>query len=176
VIKQGINDVNLTRLNTLEQRQFTAVLADIFEHSAWVAQQVWAKRPFVDVDELHRVMVAQVSAAGLDPQLALLRAHPELAGKEAQGGGLTSASESEQAGANLDSLNSAEMVSIERLNRAYRENFGFPFIIAVRNHTKDGIFAEFERRVENDIVTERSTALEQVAFIARFRLDDLLLQ
>ena len=168
--------MNLTQLNTLEQEQFTAVLADIFEHSAWVAQQIWAKRPFTNVDALHSIMVAEVSAAGLTPQLTLLRAHPELAGKEAQGGGLTSASESEQAGAKLDRLSSAEMVTIERLNRAYMSKFGFPFIIAVRNHTKDGIFSEFERRVENDIDTERNTALEQVAFIARFRLDDLLLQ
>lgn len=167
--------MNLTQLNTLEQKQFTAVLADIFEHSAWVAGQVWAKRPFTDIDELHRVMVAEVSAAGLNTQLTLLRAHPELAGKEAQGGDLTSASKSEQAGAKLDSLTSAEMATIERLNRDYMSKFGFPFIIAVRNHTKDGIFSEFQRRVENDIDKERNTALEQVTFIARFRLDDLLL-
>ncbi len=64
--------MNLTQLNTLEQKQFTAVLADIFEHSAWVAEQVWAKRPFTDIDELHHVMVAEVSAAGLNPQLTLL--------------------------------------------------------------------------------------------------------
>jgi len=166
--------VNLATLNTMDQAQFTAVLADIFEHSAWVAERSWVKRPFADIDSLHTTMVAEVSAAGLDAQLALLRAHPQLAGKEAQQGDLTSASESEQAGANLDSLSSEEMATISMLNTEYMVKFGFPFIIAVRNHDKAGIFSEFKRRVANDVDTERETALEQVAFIGRFRLDDLI--
>jgi len=166
--------VELTALNMLEQKQFTAVLAGIFEHSAWVADKVWSKRPFADVNALHKAMVEEVAGAGLDAQLTLLRAHPELAGKEAQDGGLTSASQTEQAGAKLDDLSRAEMTAINQLNHEYINKFDFPFIIAVRNHSKGGIFSEFKRRVYNEIDTERAIALEQVSFIARFRLDDIL--
>jgi len=166
--------VELTTLNMLEQKQFTAVLADIFEHSEWVAHKVWNKRPFADTNALCRAMTEEVTNAGLDAQLTLLQAHPELAGKKAQDGDLTSASQAEQAGAKLDNLNHAEMTKINRLNREYIKKFDFPFIIAVRHHSKDGIFSEFERRVGNEIDTERATALEQVSFIARFRLDDIL--
>jgi 2-oxo-4-hydroxy-4-carboxy-5-ureidoimidazoline decarboxylase len=166
--------LNLTELNNEAKVSFTAILADIFEHSPWVAEQAWQRRPFSSVSELHSTMVDIVDNSTLEAQLTLLKAHPELAGKEAQQGALTSASEMEQAGANLNSLNSTEMATIQRLNERYITKFGFPFIIAVRNHTKDGIFSEFERRLDNSIEQERTTALEQVAFIALFRLDDLL--
>ena len=166
--------MNLADINAMQQQEFTSVLADIFEHSPWVAERAWVRRPFRDVAELHQVMVEEVAGGGLEAQLALLRAHPELAGKEAQSGDLTSASESEQAGANLNSLSSEEMAAITRLNAQYMSQFGFPFIIAVRNHDRAGIFSELERRVANELDTERATALEQVAHIARFRLDDLL--
>lgn len=166
--------MDLATLHSLEQKPFTAVLADIFEHSAWVAERVWGKRPFADVDALHAAMVAAVNSAGFEPQLALLRAHPQLAGKEAKHGELTSASQSEQAGAQLNRLSSAEMAAISRFNQAYMDKFSFPFIIAVRNHTKASIFSEFEHRIENTVSAERTTALQQVAMIARFRLEDLL--
>ena len=119
-------------------------------------------------------MVAVVEAAGPEAQLGLLRAHPELAGKAARAGELTEASTGEQRSAGLDALDPAQMAEVERLNRAYRERFGFPFVIAVRDNTREQIFASWRRRLDNDAGEERVTALQQVYQIARLRLDALL--
>jgi 2-oxo-4-hydroxy-4-carboxy-5-ureidoimidazoline decarboxylase len=115
-----------------------------------------------------------VQAAGEEAQLALLRAHPELAGKEAQAGTMTGDSTAEQCGAGLNALSREEMARIADLNRRYREKFAFPFIIAVRQNTKDGIFREFERRLAHDRDTELATCLGQVFVITRLRLDGLI--
>lgn len=154
--------------------EFVAALGGVFEHSPWIAERAFASRPFADTAALHAAMVDVVRGASRDEQLGLLRAHPELAGREAQAGTLTADSTSEQQSAGLDALTRAEMERVGRLNRAYRERFDFPFIIAVRRHTKDGIFAEFERRLENDAESERLECLEQVYIITRIRLDALV--
>lgn len=154
--------------------EFVAALGGVFEHSPWIAERAFASRPFADTAALHAAMVGVVRGASRDEQLGLLRAHPELAGREAQAGTLTADSTSEQQSAGLDALTRAEMERVGRLNRAYRERFDFPFIIAVRRHTKDGIFAEFERRLENDAESERLECLEQVYIITRIRLDALV--
>ncbi len=154
--------------------EFVAALGGVFEHSPWIAERAYASRPFADTAALHAAMVDVVRGASRDEQLGLLRAHPELAGREAQAGTLTADSTSEQQSAGLDALTRAEMEQVGRLNRAYRERFDFPFIIAVRRHTKDGIFAEFERRLENDAESERLECLEQVYIITRIRLDALV--
>jgi 2-oxo-4-hydroxy-4-carboxy-5-ureidoimidazoline decarboxylase len=154
--------------------EFVAALGGVFEHSPWIAERAFASRPFADIAALHAAMVDVVRGASRDEQIGLLRAHPELAGREAQAGTLTADSTAEQRSAGLNALSREEMDRVVRLNRAYRERFGFPFIIAVRRHTKDGIFAEFERRLGNDAESERLECLEQVYTITRIRLDALV--
>jgi len=151
---------------------FVSALGGVFERSPWVAERAFARRPFADTAALHAAMVDTVRAASRDEQLALLRAHPELAGKAADAGTLTADSASEQKGAGLVNLSADEKQRIARLNAEYRARFGFPFIIAVRNHTRAGIFAELERRLRNDAAAELAACLEQVYEIARFRLED----
>ena len=119
-------------------------------------------------------MEAAIAAAGDDARLALIRAHPDLAGKTARAGALTEHSRSEQRGAGLDRLSEEEFERFHRLNSAYRERFGFPFIVAVRNHTKDSILEAFERRLGNNRATEIDEALRNIGAIGRFRLLDLL--
>ena len=157
----------------MRPEEFVAALGGVFEHSPWIAERAFARRPYADTAALHGAMVDVVRAAAREEQLGLLRAHPELAGREAQAGTLTGDSTAEQRSAGLNALSREEMERIGRMNRAYRERFGFPFVIAVRRHTKDEIFAEFERRLGNDPETERLECLEQVYAIARLRLDAL---
>jgi 2-oxo-4-hydroxy-4-carboxy-5-ureidoimidazoline decarboxylase len=164
----------LSELNALPPAQFVAVLGGIFERSPWVAQQVLSARPFATAQALHEAMVGAVRQAGREAQLALLRAHPDLAGKEARTGALTQASQAEQKSAALDRLSADEMATIERSNATYRARFGFPFIICVRNHDKAGIFAAFAQRLHNPAEVEFAAALEEVYQIARLRLTALL--
>lgn len=166
--------VSMGEINTMAPQAFLAAFGGVFEHSPWIAERAFAARPFADVGALHAAMAGAVRRASRDEQLALLRAHPELAGKEAQSGTMTAASTSEQGGAGLNALTREEMNRICELNRRYREKFGFPFIIAVRKHTKDGILREFVRRVDNDAETELANCLEQIFIITRLRLDGLV--
>ena len=166
--------IRIADINAMRPAEFVAALGGVFEHSPWIAERAFAIRPFADTAALHAAMVDVVRGASRDEQLGLLRAHPELAGREAQSGTLTAHSTAEQRSAGLNALSREEMDRVVRLNRAYREQFGFPFIIAVRRHTKDGIFAEFERRLGNDAESERRECLEQVNVITRLRLDALI--
>ncbi len=159
--------------NLLDRDAFVALLGGIFEHSPWIAAGAWDARPFADVDDLHRAMFAVVGAASEDRRLALLQAHPDLAGKLARGGALTAASTAEQASAGLDRLSDDEYERFTALNDAYQARFGFPFIIAVRENTKATILEAFERRLGHDRPAEFAAALAEVAKIARFRLDGL---
>lgn len=152
---------------------FVARFGAVFERSPWVAQRAWERRPFADTDALHAAMVAVVETAGSDEQLALLRAHPDLAGKLARAGALDAHSAAEQAGLGLDRLPAAEYERFDALNRAYRARFGFPFIVAVRRHDRASLLAAFQRRLEHDPATERRAALAEVAAIARLRLSDM---
>lgn len=171
-----IQQLDLQTLNTIDRARFIALLGDIFEHSPWVAERAWEARPFADIGQLHKTMVTVVKQATRAEQLALLRAHPELAGQEAQTGDLTAASTIEQSGAGLNALSKDEMARITQLNADYQKKFGFPFIIAVRQHTKDSILAEFERRLAHSFDTELTIGLEQVFMIAWLRLNALLKQ
>lgn len=150
--------------------EFAGLLGDVFERSPWVARHAWHRRPFADVDELHLHMMAAVHAADAAQQRELLCAHPELAGREAQAGQLTEASDHEQTGAGLHSLHADELASMTRLNAAYRARHGFPFIVCVRHYTKAGILFELARRTALDTEREKSEALNQVAAITRIRL------
>ena len=167
--------MNLNELNYLSAAEFTEALAGIYEHSPWIAAAAHARAPFADADALIAALREAVAQAARERQLALLRAHPELAGKEAASGTLTAHSSEEQKGAGLVNLSEAEKVELAELNRRYREKFGFPFIIAVRHHTKSGILAELRGRAAgDDAVREFATCLDQVHEIARLRLASLL--
>ncbi len=166
--------MTLDQLNRADRAAFVAALSGIFEHSPWVAEGVWALRPFADVAALHRAMLAVVDGAGEQRQLALLRAHPELAGRAAVRGELTAESTSEQSGAGLGACTREEFARLQELNARYNAKFGFPFILAVKGHDRAGIIGEFARRVEQDRAAEFAECLRQVAKITRFRLDALL--
>jgi len=161
-------------LNRLPREQFVEILGDVFEHCRWIAERVYDARPFRSVEELHAAMVHVVNTATRAEQLALLRGHPELAGREAQEGVMTPASTSEQGRLGFDAVPRDELERMTRLNRAYREKFGFPCIIALRGHrSRDTVVAEHERRLGNDPETEMGAALAQVFLITRGRLDTL---
>lgn len=160
-------------INGMDRAAFVQRFGAIFEKSPWVAEKAWGARPFSSVDDLHQKMVAVVRYANIDQQLSLLRSHPDLAGKEAQAGTMTASSVTEQASAGLNALSKEEVERLAGYNAEYRRKFGFPFMIAVRNHTKVGIFALLKQRLSNDTVTELGNDLQQVYNITRLRLDKL---
>lgn len=166
--------LTLAALSALPREEFTARLADIFEHSPWIAERAWAARPFADIDALHAAMLAVLANADEAEQLGLIRAHPELAGKEAATGTLTTASTGEQRGAGLDQCSADELQRLRGLNAAYRERFGFPFVIAVKGLSRYQIMDAVDARLANDAATEFRTCLTEIGKIARFRLDALL--
>jgi 2-oxo-4-hydroxy-4-carboxy-5-ureidoimidazoline decarboxylase len=165
---------DMAAINAMDRAAFVQKFGGIFEKSPWVAERAWDKKPFASVDDMHAAMVAVVKNAPLPGQLALLQSHPDLAGKEAQAGAMTTSSVSEQASAGLNALSKAEMTQISNFNTAYKQKFGFPFIIAVRMHTKEGIFFDFSRRLQNDTQTEFSNDLQNVYAITRLRLNKML--
>ncbi len=165
---------SIERFNQMDRDAFADTFGDIYEHSPWIAEEAWKLRPFADLDALADAMVDAVRRGSDEQRLALLNAHPELAGREAKTGRLTEASSQEQAGAGLVDLAPDELAHVARFNRAYSDKFGFPFIVAVRNHTKTTIMQAMETRLDNDGATELNTALEQVFEIARLRLEQLV--
>lgn len=164
---------DLQSVNRLDREGFVALLGTIFEHSPWIAEAAWETRPFADLDSLHGAMIAAVEAVP-ERHRGLVDAHPDLGGKLARAGDLEPHSADEQGRLGLDRLSDAEFERFDRLNRAYRERFGFPFIIAVRENTRATVLDAFERRLANDPATEFRTALDEIAKIARFRLEDLV--
>jgi 2-oxo-4-hydroxy-4-carboxy-5-ureidoimidazoline decarboxylase len=161
----------IAAVNRLDRDAFIAALGPVCENSPWVIERCWARRPFADLPALHAAIMATVYEAARDKQLAFLRAHPDLAGKAARAGTVTADSRAEQSSAGLDRLDDEEYARFERLNQAYRQKFGFPFIIAVRDHTKASILAAFERRLGHDEEGEIAAALDQVARIILHRLE-----
>jgi len=152
-----------------EEEAFVARYGAIFESSPWVARAAWARGPFDGVEDLHAAMVAAVDAAPRERRLELIRAHPELAGREA----LSPASASEQASAGLSALSPDEAQRWRALNSDYRERFGFPLVVCVREHTKASILAWGEQRLDNEPEQEIEIALAEIAKIGRLRLEDL---
>jgi 2-oxo-4-hydroxy-4-carboxy-5-ureidoimidazoline decarboxylase len=163
--------VALENLNAINAVEFAAALGDIYEHAPWVAEQVAARRPFATLAALHQAMQDAVRNAGTERQLALIKAHPDLAGKAARTGNLTAESTAEQTSAGLDRLTEEEYATFHRLNDNYLKQFGFPFIVCVRRHTKGSILRQFELRLRNDAAAERLAVLEEVFRIAALRLD-----
>jgi OHCU decarboxylase len=164
----------LDDLNAMDEDAFVAALGGVFEHSPWVARDACARRPFASVSDLAGALEAAMRAAPRARQLDLIRAHPELAGREARAGELTAESAGEQARAGLDRLTAGEVADLESLNAAYRERFGFPLIVCVREHTKDSILAWGRERLGHTTDEEVAIALGEVAKIAELRLRDLV--
>ncbi len=161
----------LNDLNQMTQAEFTAALGEIFEHTPAIATQAWEKRPFTSLDNLHQTMVNIVQSMPQEQQLVLIRAHPDLGSRAA----MADASVKEQAGAGLNQLTPDEFHQLQTLNQRYTETFQFPFILAVKGHTKASILQSVITRLNNDPDIERTTALTEIAKIARFRLNDLLI-
>ena len=150
-----------------DRDSFVATYGPLFEHSPWVAEDAYEKGPFANDDEAYEALCAAMYEAPPERQLALVRAHPDLAGRVA----MTEESTREQAGAGLDQLSPDEYEAFMRANTAYRERFGIPFVICVGEHDKASILAAAEARVQNEPEQELRTALDEVAKIARLRLE-----
>jgi len=163
---------SIDQINALSNAGFVEACGDVAEHSPWVAEAAAQKRPFASRAAMIAAFEASLAAAAPEAQLALLRAHPDLAGKAAIAGEVTDDSAREQAGAGLGSLTADEFARFTRLNAAYRARFGFPFIFAVKGATKEQILYAFEARLKNTAETEFTTALEQVMRIFSFRIED----
>ncbi|HEY1847718.1 MAG TPA: 2-oxo-4-hydroxy-4-carboxy-5-ureidoimidazoline decarboxylase [Opitutaceae bacterium] len=159
-------------INADGEEAFVEALGHLFEHSPWVARKGYASRPFATLGALHEALCGAMRSATRDEQLALVRAHPDLAGRLALSGGLTASSAGEQASAGLDQLTPSEAAEIERLNSAYLGKFGFPFVICARLNDKSAILAAMRARALNSPDAELSTALGEIAKIAWLRLKD----
>jgi N-carbamoyl-L-amino-acid hydrolase len=166
--------ISLQHLNSMPAPEFVAALSSVFERSPWVPERVASLRPFASGLALLRAMCAAVQQAGRDEQMALIRAHPELAGRAAIRGELTLESAREQQGAGLTACTPEEFAKLQRLNADYSVKFGFPFILAVKGHNRASLTNTLERRLGNTMERERAVALEEIGRIASFRLGELL--
>ncbi len=166
--------MTLDSINALDRAGFVAKLGHLFEHSPWVAEETWPQRPFRDLEQLHAALCTAMRAASRERQLALIAAHPDLAGRLAQQRKLTQESTREQASAGLDALTDEELTDFQRLNTRYRERFGFPFIICARLNAKDAILRAMQSRLPNSPEQEFATALAEIEKIAKLRLSDVV--
>jgi len=166
--------MTLAELNSLSGEEFIRDVGPGFEHSPWIAEAAWTKRPFADVEALHSVMCDIVRAADKEKQLALIRAHPDLVGKLALTGQLTKESTGEQASAGLDKLSPEEVTLFQSNNAAYQAKFGFPFVICARLSQKETILNGFRLRIQHSREQEISAALTEIFKIAELRLRDLI--
>ena len=165
---------SLADLNNADRAAFVAALGHLFEHSPWVAEEAWSSRPFASAEALHAVLCATMRGAAPEKQLALIRAHPDLAGRLARQHQLTAESTREQASAGLDQLTGTELAEFTRLNETYRAKFGFPFIICARLNAKAVILAAMQARLPHTPEAEHAIALAEIEKIAWLRLQDVL--
>ena len=141
--------LTISQLNQFDQTEFARVVGPVFEHSPWIAEAAWLKRPFANPAQLHYALCETVQNSTEEKQLALIRAHPDLVGRAAIAGTLTRESSGEQAGAGLNRLSPEEIDLFQKQNDAYKNKFGFPFVICARLNKKDAILAGFERRLNH---------------------------
>ncbi|HWX18543.1 MAG TPA: 2-oxo-4-hydroxy-4-carboxy-5-ureidoimidazoline decarboxylase [Candidatus Binatia bacterium] len=161
-------------MNHLKQEEFVRVIGPVFEHSPWIAEATWTKRPFANLENLHASLCETVAQLDESKKLDLLRAHPDLVGRAALAGTLTSASAREQASAGLDRLTPQEIALFQQHNREYWKKFGFPFVICARLNKKEAILAGFTPRLQHSCAQEIETALVEIGKIAWLRLQDLI--
>jgi len=164
----------LAELNRLDQPGFTAALSHVFEHSPWVVEMTWPRRPFRDMAHLHAELCSSLHAASPERQMELICAHPDLAGRLAQQNQLTAESAREQASAGLNRMSADELAHFQQLNMAYREKFGFPFIICARLNARDAMLRSMQQRMSHSAAEEHAAALAEIEKIAWLRLQDQL--
>ena len=167
--------VSLSQLNALDRAAFVSQIGWVYEHSPWVAEQAWERRPFATIEDLHGAMERVVELAPAEEKLALILAHPDLAGNLAKAGELTKASLREQAEAGLNQLTPAQTEQMMHNNAQYREKFGFPFILCARLNNTGTILDAFAKRLENSRTQEIVVALEEISKIGRLRLEGAIL-
>lgn len=164
----------LAEIDAMDAAGFRAAFGSVVEHSPWVAEAVHARAPFASAAGLELAFTAAIRQAGAEQRLQLLRAHPELAGREARAGELTEASLQEQRSARLDRLSPAQLADLREINAAYRERFGFPFISCVREHSVASLLTWGRARLEREPDAEARTALAEVDKIVGLRLQALV--
>jgi 2-oxo-4-hydroxy-4-carboxy-5-ureidoimidazoline decarboxylase len=164
----------LDELNRCSCREFAAALGHLFEGSPWVAEEAFDRRPFREARHLHAELCAAMRRAPAARRRALIEAHPDLAGRLAAAGALSSESAREQASAGLLGLSAGEAAEFERLNAAYRRRFGFPFIICARLNDRKAILSAMRSRAQNMPGEEEAAALAEIEKIAWLRLQDAL--
>src|SRR5579863_9332 len=162
--------MTLDELNAAGPARFVEAAGFAYESSPWVAEAASASLPFRNVEAMCAALSAAVASASIDRQIALICAHPDLAGRVESEGRLTPASRGEQLGAGLADLTGPEREQFAKLNEAYRARYGFPFVVCVREHDKGSILAAMAARVRNDRDAEIRTALEEINKIAGYRL------
>lgn len=158
----------------MSEADFVAQFGAIYEHSPWIASQAWQHGLTTKhdrVDQLAALLAAQVEAADAQAQFKLIRAHPDLGGRAAKAGKLTDDSAREQAGAGLDACTPEQYARLQRLNSAYLDKFGFPFVVAVKGLQREDILASMAQRLDNDQTTEQRRAVDEIHKIARLRLE-----
>ncbi len=169
-----MSSILIADLNACSRDDFVAALGNVFEFSSWIAEQAALARPFDGVPQLFDAMKTVVDQAAPELRLALIKGHPDIANKTQRAAGLTAESSAEQNGAGLDRLSDAEFAAFERVNRAYRTKFGFPYIVCARRHTRDSILRDFERRLPNDSATEVQNSINEIYRIAALRVAELV--
>lgn len=162
--------LSIDQVNAMDRPTFVARFGAVYERSPWVAEGAWIGRPFANRAALERALKDTVLGVNQARQLELLRMHPRLGTRQ----DLTGYSRAEQAGAGLLQVAAAEREQLERLNRAYEDKFGFPFILAVRNASLGVILDSCRARIDHEVLSEFDESLRQVFMIARFRLSDLV--
>ncbi len=158
----------------MREDDFVAHFGPLFEHSPWIARETWPERPFASRGDLLAKLAATLHRSPVEKQIALIQAHPDLAGRLARQGRLTSDSSAEQASAGLDRLTPEELKQFEDYNHKYREKFGFPFVICARLNDKRAILLAFQKRLQLSREAEIQSALEEIEKIAALRLTPLV--
>jgi OHCU decarboxylase len=166
--------LTLKQLNALPEAEFLRLFGGVLEHSPRYAQLVCAGRPYASAEEVAQAFRQASEQGGSEAQLALIRTHPDLAGKAALAGDLTSESASEQASAGLDRLSTEEYAEFFRLNAAYHARFDMPYVVGVREHDKASILAGAAERLKHSPEQERATALQEIGKIAQLRVLGLI--
>ncbi len=161
---------SMPEINGMGQADFVAVFGEVFEHTPAIAAAAWQQRPFATLEALHRACTDVVLGLSPTAQLALIQAHPDLGSKAK----MAESSVQEQAGAGLNQLSAAEYEQLQSWNLAYQQKFGFPFIIAVKNHTKASILQAFADRLDHTVAQEQAQAIAEIIQIAYFRLQALV--
>ena len=162
----------IDKINKLSRSEFVEIFANIFEKTKWIAEKLYNQKPFDDFKDLCSKMLGIFETAGKETQLKILGAHPDLADKVTVNL-LTSNSRSEQSNAGLDQCSEEEFNEFKNLNKAYKQKYGFPFIIAVKGKNKIEILGDFKKRIVNSVDEEFNEAIMQVGKIANLRLNEI---